>query len=162
MLLSLNPPTERIFKAMNCIDTQKVRLAAFLMYEQAQSWWESKERELTETGGVITWDMFHEEMQNKYVFFIIKDRKAAEFVNLEQGTMTVTKYETKFEELSKYTPNTIPTEHKKALKFQLGLNKEIQLRIAPLALETFSKVLKSPLLVEEGLDDDTRVQTPMQ
>lgn len=69
--------------------------------------------------------MFLEEMQNKHISTVVKDRKAFEFSNFVQGPMTVTEYETKFEELSKYAPNTIRTKCEKALKFQRGLNKEI-------------------------------------
>lgn len=44
---------ERIFKAINCTNAQKVPLAEFSMHGQAQVWWES-ERELTTTKGVLT------------------------------------------------------------------------------------------------------------
>lgn len=85
-------------------------MVAFSMFGQAQVWWESKERELTVAIKAITWELFLQEMQDKYVLSVIKDRKAVEFTNLVQGAMIVTEYETKFEELSKYAPNVIATE----------------------------------------------------
>lgn len=149
---------ERIFKAINCTDAQKVPLAEFSMHGQAQVWWES-ERELTTSRGVLTQDMFLNEMQNKYVSSIVKDGKAAKFANLVQGSITVTEYDTRFEELSKYAPNTIPTERNKALKFQRGLSKDIKVRVSPLALETYAEVLKSAQLIEDAIGEESGQQS---
>lgn len=66
---------ERIFKAMNCTTAQKVRLTAFSMHGQGQIWWESKKRELTTPNEVFSWDVFIEEMQNKYISTVVKDKK---------------------------------------------------------------------------------------
>lgn len=86
---------------------------------------------------------------------MIKDRKAIEFTNLVQGTMSVIDYKTKFKEQSKYAPNLIATERDKAQKFQCGLNKEIRVKVAPFVLETFSEVLKRALVVEEDASEET-------
>lgn len=75
---------------MNYIDAQNVRLAAFSIVGQAQMWWESKERELTASGKVITWESFLQEMQVKFIPAVVKDRKVVEFTNLVQGAMLVT------------------------------------------------------------------------
>lgn len=82
-------------------------------------------------GEVITWDMFLEELQYKYISQVVKNRKAAEFTNLVQGSMTVIEYDMMFEELSKYAPNTILTGRDKALKFQGGLSKDIEQPVQP-------------------------------
>lgn len=74
------------------------------MHGQAQIWRESKERDLATLCVIIAWVMFLKEMQNQYIPSVVKDRKATEFANLVQGSMMVTKYDTKFEELSKYAP----------------------------------------------------------
>lgn len=64
-----------------------------------------------------------------------KDRKVEDFANLVQGSMSVTEYKTKFDEVSKYAPNLIAAEADKKQKFQRGLNQEIRWRIPLLALE---------------------------
>lgn len=87
--------------------------------------------------------MFVEEKQNKYISTVVKDRKASKFSNLVQSFMLVTEYDIKFKKLSKYGSNTIPTERDKALKFQRGLKQDIKAKVAPLALETYTEVLKS-------------------
>lgn len=73
--------------------------------------------------------------------------------------MTVTKYDTRFEELSKNAPNIIPIERNKALKFQRGLGKDIKVRVAPLALETYAEVLKSAQLIEDAIGEESGQQS---
>lgn len=68
---------------------------------------------------------------------------------------SITEYETRFEELSKYASNIVATKCDKALKFQHGLNKEIRVKVVPLVLETFSKVLKRALVIEEDVNEET-------
>lgn len=84
---------------MDCTDAQKVRLAVFQWTPKTQIWWKSKERELAPPGEVITWDMFMEEIRNKYISIMVMDRKASKFSSLVQGSMTITEFDTKFEEL---------------------------------------------------------------
>lgn len=129
------------------------------MHGQAQVWRNSKERELTASGEVITWDMFLKEMQDKYVSSIVEDIKDAEFENLVQGSMTVTKHDTKFEELSKYAPNTIPTERDKAQKSQRGLSKDIRVGVAPLTMETYAEMLKRAQPIEEAIGNESSPQS---
>lgn len=54
---------------------------------------------------------------NRFLCSVVRDRKAYEFSNLVQGSMSVIEYDTKFEEQSKYGPKIIPTGRDKTLKF---------------------------------------------
>lgn len=96
-------------------------------------------------------------MQVKYIPLVVKDRKAVKFTNLVQGSMSITTYETKFEELSKYAPNLGATERDNALKLKRGLKKKFRVKITPLALYTFSEVLKRALVVKADVIEETRV-----
>lgn len=42
------------------------------------------------------WKVFRIEFEIKYIFYVIRDRKDNEFVQLVQGQMSVSKYEAKF------------------------------------------------------------------
>ena len=51
--------------------------------------------------------------------------KAAEFVNLKQGGMSVSDYIKKFEELSRFAPHMVSTNELKVNQFLQGLKAEI-------------------------------------
>lgn len=61
--------------------------------------------------------VFKFEFEKKYILNVVRDCKASEFVQLVQGSMTVSKYEAKFSELSRYAPQIISTEKEKTRKF---------------------------------------------
>lgn len=130
------------------------------MHGQAQVWWESNEREVMAPWEIITWDMFLEELENKCISSVVKDKRAIEFTNLVQGSMTIIEYDTEFEELPKYASNTILAERDEALKFQRGWTKDdIKVRVAPLALETYVEALKRAQWIEEEIGDESGPQS---
>ncbi|XP_058216836.1 uncharacterized protein LOC131327714 [Rhododendron vialii] len=79
-----------------------------------------------------------------------------EFLNLKQGTMTVTQYAAKFEELSRYALTSIPTEDKKAKRIEWGLTTARKAVVAQ-AFTTYAAVVKCALWLEsEETDFKTR------
>ena len=71
-----------------------------------------------------------------------------EFIHLEQGNMTVTQYEAKFTELSRFSPHLIATEVDKATKFQDGLKPYLKNKISILKMGVYSEVVDRALIVE--------------
>ena len=65
----------------------------------------------------ITWEKFKEFFNETYFLDVVRDRKAIEFSDLVQGTMTVEEYGAKFVELSCFASYLIPNEPKKVSKF---------------------------------------------
>ncbi|XP_058202637.1 uncharacterized protein LOC131317072 [Rhododendron vialii] len=104
----------------------------------------------------MTWDRFEEIFLDKYFPTPVKQALASEFMNLEQGTMTVTQYTARFEELSRYGAKIIPTDDDKARKFEWGLN-ETRRAVVAQTLPTYSQVVQCALKMErESLDFKTR------
>ncbi|KAL0560443.1 hypothetical protein IC582_000848 [Cucumis melo] len=89
---------ETIFRYMKCPEDQKVQCAVFMLTDRGTAWWETTERML---GG-------------------------DEFLNLEQGDMTVEQYDAEFDMLSRFAPEMIATEAARADKFVRGLRLDIQ------------------------------------
>ena len=58
-------------------------------------------------------------------------------------------YETKFTELSYFTPQLIATEEEKALKFQDGLKPYLKNKISILKLSIYSEVVNRALIAEK-------------
>ena len=72
-----------------------------------------------------------------------------EFVCLEQENLTVAQYEAKFTELSRFFPQLIAIEEKKAVKFQDGLKPYMKNKISILKLSVYSEVVDKALIVEK-------------
>ena len=69
------------------------------------------------------------------------DQMEMKFLELKQGNMSVLEYEARFTELSRFAPNYVDTERKKAKRFQQGLKSWICSKLAILELDTYAAVV---------------------
>ena len=92
----------------------------------ADIWWKTVKAEYRTVADTKAWGNFKKQFGDKYVPAHVKRQKAIEFQQLVQGNMTVLKYLTKFERLSRYAPDLINTIEKKIAKFLEGLNPIIE------------------------------------
>ena len=98
---------EKLLRAIECTDAQKVLYATFALQGSAERWWSSTEQLLRKELGrdtPITWEKFKEVFNRTYFPDVVRDCKAREFSVLVQGAMTVEEYATKFVELSRFAP----------------------------------------------------------
>ena len=70
------------------------------------------------------------------------------FLELKQNNLCVMEYEAKFTELSRFVPELVSTEEKKARRLQQGLRQWIQNRIAVLELTDYATVVQKATIVE--------------
>ncbi|KAL0546363.1 hypothetical protein IC582_016271 [Cucumis melo] len=117
---------ETIFRYMKCPEDQKVQCAIFMLTDRGTAWWETTERMLGGDVSQITWQQFKESFYAKFFFASLRDAKRQEFLNLEQGDMTVEQYDAEFDMLSRFAPEMIATEAARADKFVRGLRLDIQ------------------------------------
>ncbi|XP_023918032.1 uncharacterized protein LOC112029576 [Quercus suber] len=160
---------EKLLRALECTDAQKVVYATFSLQGSTERWWSSTEQLLRmELGGdtPITWEKFKEVFNGTYFPDVVRDRKAREFSDLVQGAMTMEEYATKFVELSCFAPYLIPDEPKKVSKFHKGLNDRIRPHIIASRVGTFTKIVKRAVSLEEdfkcnlGSKNDEKKQEP--
>ncbi|KAL0544475.1 hypothetical protein IC582_019591 [Cucumis melo] len=111
---------------MKCPEDQKVQCAVFMLTDRGTAWWETTERMLGGDVSQITWQQFKESFYAKFFSASLRDAKRQEFLNLEQGDMTVEQYDAKFDMLSRFAPEMIATEAARADKFVRGLRLDIQ------------------------------------
>ncbi|KAJ8621617.1 hypothetical protein MRB53_030146 [Persea americana] len=142
---------EKVFKVMKCVEADKVRLATYKIKGSAEHWWEFEEEALKKTKTEITWEVFNDKFNKKYIPKHIRAQKAQEFANLIQGNMTVAKYEAKFWELARYAPHVIPDEASKADKFEKGLRPILMKQVAGFELEDYDKLVTKPFKMEGTL-----------
>ncbi|KAL0543835.1 hypothetical protein IC582_018940 [Cucumis melo] len=117
---------ETIFRYMKCPEDQKVQCARFMLTDRGTAWWETTERMLGGDVSQITWQQFKESFYAKFFSASLRDAKRQEFLNLEQGDMTVEQYDAEFDMLSRFAPEMIATEAARADKFVRGLQLDIQ------------------------------------
>ncbi|KAL0533851.1 hypothetical protein IC582_028122 [Cucumis melo] len=117
---------ETIFRYMKCPEDQKVQCAVFMLTDRGTAWWETTERMLGGDVSQITWQQFKESFYAKFFSASLRDAKRQEFLNLEQGDMTVEQYDAEFDMLSRFAPEMIATEGARADKFVRGLRLDIQ------------------------------------
>ncbi|XP_028077579.1 uncharacterized protein LOC114279524 [Camellia sinensis] len=138
---------EKIFRALPCTERQKVTFATFTIKDDAQEWWL-----LTlEKEDIVTWARFLEVFYEKYFPDSLREQKASEFIHLRQETMTVAEYESKFTQLARFATYVIPTEARKARKFEAGLDPEIKDRLEVLKLPTYAAVVDRAYIAEKGI-----------
>lgn len=71
---------------------------------------------------VMTWEQFHDALNEKYFSDAVRSSKVEEFMSLVQGIMTVLEYAQVFDRLARFAPELVPTNRSRRDKFIRGLN----------------------------------------
>ncbi|XP_074367382.1 uncharacterized protein LOC141707862 [Apium graveolens] len=72
------------------------------------------------------------------------------FLELKQENMSVAEYEAKFTELSRFVPQLVSIEEKKAERFQQGLKQWIQNKLAILEITDYATLVQKATIAEAG------------
>src|SRR4051812_4278326 len=115
-------------------DDEPIRLASHQLDSEADQWWQDKKETVDLTG--MTWQGFKTLFLDKYFPPTEREKKEEEFRTLEQGNMTVDQYLAVFTRLTRYFPELVPIEEKKARKFQKRLRRDVRGRMASDRFET--------------------------
>src|SRR4051812_20984433 len=132
------------------IDDDRIRLASHQLDSEADQWWQDKKETVDLTG--MTWQGFKTLFLDKYFPPTEREKKEEEFKSLEQRNMTVDQYLVVFTRLARYFPELVSTEEKKARKFQKGLRRDVEGRMASDRFETMEAVV---LAANRALDFNT-------
>ena len=122
---------EKVLEAIEITsDTTRIRLATLQLEGEAQVWWnwEKTSRDLE----AMTWAKFHDIFMGKYFPDTAHHAKAQEFLELKQGTMTMTEYVARFTELAHFADDYVATDMTKVKRFENGLKLSIRGRIVEL------------------------------
>ena len=141
---------EKAFTLTEVVEGKKTEYAVYFLKNEASYWWESIK--VMEPEGVVTWGRFKELFLEKYFPDYMRDQMEIKFLELKQGNMSVTEYEAKFTELSRFVPTYVDTEKKKAKRFQQGLKSWIRSKLAILELNTFITVVQKAMIAEAESD----------
>ena len=95
----------KIFEVSHCPDVHKVGISAYYLTESANVWWQNKRTEIGRTGAAYTWDLFLTDLRREFFQEHVADDRRREFALLEQGSMSVTEYYSRFRDLMRYDPH---------------------------------------------------------
>ena len=141
---------EKSFKILSIDEAQKTVFATYLLKGEANYWWEAKKN--MEMDAVITWERFSRLFLDKYFPRFMENQMELKFLELKQNNLSVAEYEAKFTELSRFVPEFVNTEEKKARRFQQGLKQWIQNRVAIFEISDYATLVQKASIVEAGSD----------
>lgn len=137
---------EKAFVLTKIGDEQKTEYASYFLKNEASYWWESTKA--LEEQGMVLWDRFTELFLDKYCPRYMQNQMELKFFELKQGNMTVSEYEMKFSELSRFVAEYVNTDVKRAKRFQQGLKSWIRSRVAVFELTTYASVVQKAMIIE--------------
>ncbi|XP_058106434.1 uncharacterized protein LOC131249671 [Magnolia sinica] len=134
-----------------------VSLATYLLEGEAENWWQSMQRSVPATYS-WTWTGFKVKFLKKYFSRSCRNEKIAQFLRLEQGSLTVPKYEARFDELSQYVPKALEDAKYKLQKFKEGLRPGIQSRLCAWDFEDYAKLADKAMRLEKDFEHTLRTR----
>ena len=137
-----------IFAALNYAEDRLVQFTVFQFEGPTRAWWNVVRAKWEKERTAWTWLNFVREFNEKYLPPIVQEKREDDFIKLRQGTSSVAEYETQFTKLSKFAPELIATEQRRARRFVQGLNVEIQEALAAAQINTFTEVLEKAQIIE--------------
>ena len=127
---------------IECTEAQKLNFATFLLVTEAEYWWMGMQQQMINRAKDVNWVNFRTRFLEKYFPDSAKHEREAEFLTLQQGSLSV-HYVERFEYLSRFYSQTV-TEEWRCRKFEGGLKHELRRFIVPLRVREF------PILVEQA------------
>jgi len=135
---------EQKFRLLRMTKEVNAEYAAHQLEGKAGVWW-SHYRTSLPANAVVTWDQFQTAFRNTYIPQGLLTIKHTEFMNLTQGTKSLTKYLHAFNNLSRYAPEFIDTEDKKLASFKRGLGPKLSKNMAGNKCTTFNEFVSDAL-----------------
>ncbi|XP_010535228.1 PREDICTED: uncharacterized protein LOC104810578 [Tarenaya hassleriana] len=139
----------RDLEYVQCPHRHRATIASHHLARQARHWWEKVVQEMPE-GHRFTWEKFKGEFEQKYYRHQNQEHRFTEFLQLQQGNMTVREYEVEFIRLLIYAGHLVPTERTKIQKFIAGLRPYLQRKIELHEYPTLSRYISQLEKAERG------------
>ncbi|XP_052726212.1 uncharacterized protein LOC128194685 [Vigna angularis] len=141
---------EKIFNAKRCPDENRLAYAKYLLTGEASHWWSSVRAILTDAQQPITWEVFRNKFYEEYFPDSVRFAKEVEFLQLVQGSMSVSEYTNKFKHLVRF--NTMATsEVWQCRKFENGLRSDLKVLISSLCIRTFPAMVERAKVLEKNM-----------
>ena len=122
-------------------------------------WWKTLLPQLNMAVKDVSWELFEERFQERYLSEEFIERRLNEFNALRQEGHMVPEYEACFMELLRYALH-LNTEKLKVNRFVFGLNGDLRANVSILMPQTLHDVIQKALIAEEELISGGQTKTP--
>ena len=112
---------EKIPTTLGLKETRGVEFTTFLFSGSPEAWWTSVLRGRQVGLPPITWLEFSPMFLDRFIPLSKQDDMRCQFNKLRQGSMTISEYEAKFTELSRYVPSLVADQREKVRRYVDGL-----------------------------------------
>ncbi|VFR03225.1 unnamed protein product [Cuscuta campestris] len=130
--------TARVLKDLNVPMDNYPRLASQLLRNEAYEWWKRTD-ESAGTPKPWTWTHFDWAFKQEYIPKRFSEEKRKEFVELEQGNMTLAEYRQKFTKLAKFAPTLVSTPTDRIEEFRTKFRPDLRSRVSVLTTVDFAE-----------------------
>ncbi|XP_043714530.1 uncharacterized protein LOC122662889 [Telopea speciosissima] len=144
---------EKIFTMIDCTEDCKIRCAAYMLKGEADAWWRSTKPNLVITHPNLTWEQFKEAFFENYFSESYHERKAAEFMDVTQGSKSVLECQQKFEELFHFAPIHLKDDVEKGKRFEKGLRPGISSILVSHGPQTYAEIVQVAKSIEDRQRD---------
>ncbi|XP_049372096.1 uncharacterized protein LOC125837004 [Solanum verrucosum] len=147
---------------MDIVERFGVEFVTYQFQGDAKMWWRSHVECRPAKAPPMTWTSFSSLFMEKYIPRTLRDRRRDEFLNIEQGRMSVAAYEAKFRALSRYATQLCFSLQERIRRFVKGLRSDLQIPALQVAASAKSFQEVTDFVIEvEGVkpDDFTKVST---
>ncbi|KAK9740123.1 hypothetical protein RND81_03G013200 [Saponaria officinalis] len=141
---------EKLFTATQCPEDQKIDIASYYLQREADNWWAISKIALQETLG-FNRARFCEALKKRFYPDELKWLKEREFLQLEQGNLSVQAYADKFLELSRFATAIVPDETVRVRRFEKNLTPKVRTVLAGSPSVTFQQAYDRSLSVYESV-----------
>ncbi|CAJ2679121.1 unnamed protein product [Trifolium pratense] len=94
---------EKVFKVIPCTEEEKVICASHMLKGAAKTWWEGALAYMSANHIPVDWEHFRSAFLEKYFPDSFRFQKEREFLQFKQGTMSVSEFVAKFEEMAQFS-----------------------------------------------------------
>jgi hypothetical protein len=131
-----------------CSDENKALFAAQQLRGIARLWWDQFHA-MQPANHVVTWDEFWAAFRAHHILEGLIERKLNEFLNLTQGTRTVTQYAQVFNHLCQYAGSHVDTDACKRDHFRRGLNTKLKEWLNLVKADNFNELVNMAITQED-------------
>ncbi|XP_073121888.1 uncharacterized protein [Henckelia pumila] len=135
---------ENIFDYMQLTDADRVRCAIFMFRDDARVWWQGACSAVDMT--TLTWNGFKDVFYGKYFTISTRTRLTIEFLELQQGSMSIFEYVKKFERGRYFVPMISGNAADELKHFTEGLNATIRRDVRLSGEQTYRAAVDEAML----------------
>ena len=98
----------------------------YVLDGEADAWWHTFRARRAPGSPPLTWADFRAGFQGRFISRTTRESLRFQFERLEQGSMSISEYESRFLQLSRYGADLIATESERIRRFLIGLPADTQ------------------------------------